>query len=65
MVGLCGFTLCSGIICEDFNGDDYVAVPVNVKEIMSIGYICRKGSVISELGKKYIKELSGFKKYLM
>ena len=27
MRGLNGFTLCSGIICEELNGDDYVAVP--------------------------------------
>ena len=27
MVGLNGYTLCSGIICEELNGSDYVAVP--------------------------------------
>ena len=28
MVGLNGFTLCSGIISEDLNGDDYAAIPL-------------------------------------
>ena len=27
MVGLNGYTVCSGIICEELNGSDYVAVP--------------------------------------
>lgn len=27
MVGLNGYTLCSGIICEELNGSDFVAVP--------------------------------------
>ncbi len=28
MVGLNGYTLCSGIICEELNGNDYAAVPL-------------------------------------
>ncbi len=27
MIGLNGYTLCSGIICEELNGDDYLAIP--------------------------------------
>ena len=27
MIGLNGYTLCSGIICEELNGSDYIAVP--------------------------------------
>ena len=65
MKGLNGFTLCSGIICEDLNGSYYVAVPVSVKENMTIGYITRKESTMSEIAKKYIKELTEFKKYVI
>lgn len=44
MVGLNGYTLCSGIICEELNGNDYIAVPFRYQEdekpdIMEIGYI--------------------------
>ena len=47
MVGLNGYTLCSGIICEELNGSDYAAVPfrddeVNSNSIMEIGYLTRK-----------------------
>ena len=38
MVGLNGYTLCSGIICEELNGSEYVAVKLKSDEIMSIGY---------------------------
>ena len=32
MVGLNGYTLCSGIICESLNGDDYCAVKLKSDE---------------------------------
>ena len=60
MVGINGYTLCSGIICEDLNGTDYCAVKLQTDEKMTIGYISRKSSVLSELGKKYIAELSKY-----
>ena len=61
MVGLNGYTLCSGIICEELNGEDYCAVRLKSEEIMTIGYLSRKGVAISSLGKKYIEELSKYK----
>ena len=42
MVGLNGYTLCSGIICEELNGSDYVAVKLKSDEEMNIVYIARK-----------------------
>ncbi|MBR1692604.1 MAG: LysR family transcriptional regulator [Lachnospiraceae bacterium] len=61
MVGLNGYTLCSGIICEELNGSDYCAVRLDSDEVMTIGYLVRKGVAISPLGKKYLEELSKFK----
>lgn len=61
MVGLNGYTLCSGIICEELNGSDYCAVKLKSDEEMSIGYISRKGVTISALGKKYLQEISKYK----
>ena len=60
MVGLNGYTLCSGIICSELNGDEYAAVPLNTEEKMTIGYIRHKRMPLSVLGEKYIEEL---KKY--
>ena len=66
MVGLNGYTLCSGIICEELNGSDYIAVPFkdedeSINRIMEIGWITRKGFNLSTIGNKYIEEV---KKYL-
>lgn len=58
MVGLNGYTLCSGIICEELNGSDYRAVPLKSDEIMTIGYLKRKGTAISPLGQKYLEEIA-------
>ena len=62
MKGLNGYTLCSGIICEELNGDDYLAIPfredeTNQNSIMEIGYIIKKGGLLSQIAKVYISEL--------
>ena len=66
MVGLKGYTLCSGIICEELSGVDYIAVPLSAENAaqdgpMEIGYIDRKNNIHTELGLRYIEEM---KKYL-
>ena len=66
MVGLNGYTLCSGIICEELNGSDYVAIPFDAENEVSggtmlIGYVVKKNMILSTLGEKYVSEL---KKYL-
>ena len=67
MVGLNGYTLCSGIICEELNGSDYVAVAFEDEEAevaagrMEIGYIVKENMLLSQLAEKYIAEL---KRYL-
>lgn len=66
MVGLNGYTLCSGIICEELNGSDYIAVPFqedehNPNSVMEIGYVVRKNTILSKMGELYVDKL---KKYL-
>jgi DNA-binding transcriptional LysR family regulator len=60
MVGLNGYTLCSGIICEGLNGDDYCAVRLDSNEDMTIGYIKRKDVELSPLGHKYLEEIGKY-----
>ena len=60
MVGLNGYTLCSGIICEELNGSRYTAIPYDSREKTSVIYITRDGSALSELGEKYIEHLRSF-----
>ncbi|SEF87490.1 DNA-binding transcriptional regulator, LysR family [Eubacterium ruminantium] len=63
MIGLNGFTLCSGIISEELNGDAYKAIPLKESEKMTIGYIKRKGISLSNMGRLYVEKLSEYKKY--
>lgn len=65
MVGLNGYTLCSGIICSDLNGDEYAAVPLNTEETMTIGYIKHKRMPLSRLGEKYIEEVLKYKEKVL
>ena len=60
MVGLNGYTLCSGIICEELNGPEYCAVKLQSQEKMTIGYLVRKGMTVSPLGQKYLHEIATF-----
>jgi len=60
MVGMNGYTLCSGIICEELNGSAYRAIPLDTEEKMTIGYIKRKGMRLSTLGRRYIEILTQY-----
>lgn len=61
MVGVNGYTICSGIICEELNGSEYVAIPLDTDTEINIGYIIKSNSIISRIGNKYLEEM---KKYL-
>ncbi|OWV06343.1 MULTISPECIES: LysR family transcriptional regulator [unclassified Fibrobacter] len=65
MVGLNGYTLCSGIISEEINGSDYVAVPFKDAKgeddrTMEIGYITKKNFMLSTICRIYIRELEEY-----
>ena len=60
MVGLNGYTLCSGLICEELNGSDYRAVSLDSNVEMHIGYVKRKNARMSSIGVKYIEELEKY-----
>ena len=65
MVGLNGYTICSGIICEELNGSDYAAIPLETAGAdtsgnMEIGYIIKKDSILTKLGQQYIMEIQKY-----
>lgn len=67
MIGLNGYTLCSGIICEELNGSDYIAVPFidsdeKINRVMEIGYITKKNFTLSSIGNRYIEEINKYLK---
>ena len=65
MVGLNGYTLCSGIICEELNGSDFTAIPFEPDSEhpgskMKIGYITKKNIHLSRVGKMYVEALKEY-----
>ena len=65
MVGLNGYTLCSGVICEELNGEDYAAVPFDAEgnapdRYMEIGYIVKKNMILSGMAELYVAELDRY-----
>lgn len=62
MVGINGYTICSGVLCEELNGNDFMAIPLKSDEVMTVGYIVRKNMTVSQLGCKYLEEIKEFMK---
>ena len=62
MTLLNGFTLCSGVICQNLNGTEYMAVPLQGEEKMEIGYVRRSDIKLSGIGKRFIKEMKNYGK---
>jgi hypothetical protein len=57
LIGLNGYTICSGVINSELNGKDIVAVPLLVDDYMEIGYITHNKIVPGRFGTLYIEAL--------
>lgn len=57
LIGLNGYTVCSGVIDKKLNGKDIIAVPLADEGDMRIGYITHKKGRISPLGETYLEAL--------
>ncbi|MCH4005672.1 MAG: LysR family transcriptional regulator [Eubacterium sp.] len=57
LIGLNGYTICSGIISEELNGPNIVARPLKVDDYMQLGYILPKEIRPSALTSEYIRIL--------
>ena len=54
LIGLNGYTICSGVISEELNGPNIVARPLAVDDYMEIGYILPSAGRPSPLAQRYI-----------
>lgn len=59
LIGLDGYTISSGILSRDLNGDDIVSVPLESDEYMELGHLKRADRPLSALGTRYIELLKG------
>ena len=60
LIGLNGYTVCSGVIDKKLNGKDIIAVPLADENDMRIGYITHRKGMLSRLGNTYLEAI---KKY--
>ncbi len=57
LIGLNGYTICSGIISHELNGEDIIARPLAVEDRMTVGIITKKNMGLSRYGAAYIDAL--------
>ena len=60
LIGLNGYTICSGILSSDLNGTEIVAVPLESSESMHIGYIHPAGRPLSPISQRYLAHLEDY-----
>ncbi len=57
LIGLNGYTICTGILNSNLNGDNIVSIPLDTTEDILIGYIVNPKAVLSNFAMEYIQEL--------
>ena len=57
LIGLNGYTICSGVINEELNGPNIVAIPLDVDDYMEIGYITHNRVTPGRFAGLYIEAL--------
>lgn len=57
LIGLDGYTICSGIISHELNGPEIIARPLDCKEHMTVGIITRKSMNLSRYSTAYIEAI--------
>ena len=62
LIGLNGYTVCSGVIDRNLNGEDIIAVPLQDECEMQIGYLTHRRGMRSRLGETYLAFLKEYLK---
>lgn len=57
LIGLDGYTICSGVINEELNGENIVARPLDVDDPIQIGYLTHNKIAPGRFGQLYIEAL--------
>ncbi|MBQ7264669.1 MAG: LysR family transcriptional regulator [Firmicutes bacterium] len=62
LIGLEGYTISSGVLSSDLNGNDIVSIPLESDETMEIGYIVTTERPINKMTARYIEHLKAYVK---
>lgn len=60
LIGLNGYTVCSGVIDKKLNGKNIIAVPLADEGDMRIGYIKHRKGMTSQLGVTYLEAIQKY-----
>ncbi|WP_068775937.1 LysR family transcriptional regulator [Paenibacillus sp. FJAT-26967] len=57
LIGLNGYTISTGVLSSDLNGNDIIPVPLDCDETIKVGWICHKNIALSKLALTYVEAL--------
>jgi DNA-binding transcriptional LysR family regulator len=57
LIGLNGYTISTGVLSSDLNGNEIIPVPLAIDENINVGWIAQKNMPLSALGSAYIEAL--------
>lgn len=57
LIGLNGYTISTGVLSADLNGNEIIPVPLDCEETIHVGWISHKNTQLTKLGAAYIEAL--------
>lgn len=57
LIGLNGYTISTGVLSADLNGNEIIAVPLASDETIHVGWICHQHAALTKLAAAYIEAL--------
>nr|WP_272914983.1 LysR family transcriptional regulator [Paenibacillus dendrobii] len=57
LIGLNGYTISTGVLSADLNGNEIIPVPLDIEETIKVGWICHQNAALSKLASAYIEAL--------
>ena len=57
LIGLNGYTISTGVLSADLNGNEIIPVPLECEETIEVGWISHRHIALSKLGAAYVEAL--------
>ncbi|MCU6707273.1 LysR family transcriptional regulator [Paenibacillus sp. J5C_2022] len=57
LIGLNGYTISTGVLSSDLNGNEIIPVPLAIEETINVGWIAQRNASLSILGTAYVEAL--------
>ncbi|ACT01479.1 LysR family transcriptional regulator [Paenibacillus sp. JDR-2] len=57
LIGLNGYTISTGVLSAELNGNEIIPVPLDTDETINVGWIAHRSTALSKLGTAYIEAL--------